>query len=527
MLEQLLNSQSLAGTVTWLIELRCVHAVGSVLILMWALSPLGGQSALRLLSVEDMAVKTMQQVSYASLNASYGWLWSRNVETARPAMVAYYSAALLGAEGNKQEFTDIWGNPKIPIFDSLRGSDSDWRHVDASEATQYASLTGVRLQGLCRDCEVTMSVETSYITLDCRNVAHKVLFDSIMNYTGTNLRGWNPNNWTAPFLGNAMQINQVVWTSSFIATSDYIPRSVNDTAWILFVVRGALPRPNVSIDIPVASIYNCSVETQRVEAETVCREGSCGVRRVRPSLVDTRPRKWTFLHEAPVGFNQLCQHFPWASGYPRFNVPTATDQFLFGDVAPYNTTDYKFPDWTTVADTALSHRLTMALNTMHHTDLAPYSISIGDTFQPLRCTPDLAQHAWDSDICYNTDFTMADVSRNTKIYRTSKVWVTLLLLTSIFMLLLGAASITLQCLNTVPDILGYVSTITRDNPYVELPANASVVDGPERTRLLRDLRIQLTDVQPGADVGHLAVCSVAQGGPDMVLTKADRDRRYE
>jgi hypothetical protein len=526
-LEQLLNSQSLAGTVTWLIELRCVHAVGSVLILMWALSPLGGQSALRLLSVEDTAVTTMQQVTYASLNDSNGWLWSSSAETARPAMIAYYSAALLGAEGNKQETTDIWGNPKIPIFDSLRGNDSNWRQVDIPETTQYASLTGVRLQGLCRDCDVAMSVETSYSTLDCRNLAHKVDFANIINYIGPNVRGWNPKNWTEPFLGYAPQVNQAVWTSSFIVSSDYIPRSVDDTAWILLVARSAYTFPNMSIDTTIASIYNCSLETQRVEAETVCKEGSCAVRRVRPSLLDTRPRRWTLLHEASLGFNQLGQHFPWASGYPRFKVPTATDRFLFGDIAPFNTTEYDFPDWTTVADAALSHRLTMAFNTMHHTDIAPFTISTGDTFQPLRCTPKPAQDSIVSDLCRSNNFTMADISRNTKIYRTSKVWVTLLLLTSIFMLLLGAASITLQCLNTVPDILGYVSTITRDNPYVELPANASVVDGPERTRLLRDLRIQLTDVQPGADVGHLAVCSVAQGGPDMVLTKADRDRRYE
>jgi hypothetical protein len=514
-LEQLLNSQSLAGTVTWLIELRHVHAIGSVLILMWALSPLGGQSALRLLSVEDVAVKTMQQVSYASLNASTGYLWGESPSASEvyvPAMISYYSAALLGAEGNKQESTDIWGNPKIPVFDSLRGNDRNWRQVNGSETTQYASLTGVRLQGLCRDCELAMSVETSYSTLDCRNVAHRVRFSDILNYTGPDIRGWDPEQWTEPFLGTAYRSAQEPWTSSFIVTTRYMPPSINDTAWIVFVARNAFTLPNETfLNTNTASIYNCSLETHRVEAEVVCKGGSCGVHRVRPSLVDTRPRRWSFYHEGALGFEYLCRYFPFASGYARFQVPTATDRFLFGDAAPFNTTPNGFPDWTLVADTTLSYRLTMVLNTMHHTDIAPISISTGDTFQPLRCvnTPETVGKPIPLDPCDFINFTMADVSRNTKIYRTSKVWVTLLLLTSIFMLLLGAASITLQCINTVPDILGYVSTITRDNPYVELPANASVVDGPERTRLLRDLRIQLTDVQPGADVGHLAVCSVA------------------
>ncbi|KAF2994783.1 hypothetical protein E8E13_000190 [Curvularia kusanoi] len=525
-LEQLLNSQSLAGTVTWLIELHYVHAVAPALILIWALSPLGGQSALRLLSVEDMAIKTTQQVSYASLNASNGWLWTSSVETARPAMVAYYSATLLGAEGNRQEMSDIWGNPKIPIFDSLRGNNSDWRQVDAPENTQYASLAGIRLQGLCKDCNLTMSIETSYNTLACHNLAHNVDFADVMNYIGPDFRGWSPVNRTEPFVGHAEQVNQAVYTSSFIGSSNYIPRTVYDTAWILFVARGVRIMPD-TIKTTLASIYNCTLETQRVEAETICKEGSCGVHRVRPSLVDTRPRRWTYLHEAALGFNAFCGHFPWASGYPRFRSPTATDMFLSGNVAPFNTTDYTFPDWATVADTALSQRLTMALNMMHHTDLAPFTLSDGYTFQPLRCTSDSAQKSNPGDGCDLIDFTTAEISRNTRIYRASKVWVSLLLLTSIFMLLLGIASIMLQCLNTVPDILGYVSTLTRDNPYVELPTNASVLGGPERTRLLRNLRIQLTDVQPYADIGRLAVRSVKQDEPAAMLKHTMPGRRFE
>lgn len=58
-----------------------------------------------------------------------------------------------------------------------------------------------------------------------------------------------------------------------------------------------------------------------------------------------------------------------------------------------------------------------------------------------------------------------------------------------------------------PRILGYVSTMTRDNSYVDLPSGGCTLDGLERARLLKDMRVRLQDVAPEDGVGHIALSS--------------------
>ena len=42
---------------------------------------------------------------------------------------------------------------------------------------------------------------------------------------------------------------------------------------------------------------------------------------------------------------------------------------------------------------------------------------------------------------------------------------------------------------------------------IELKDGESVLDGAERARLLKGLRVQMQDVEPGQDVGYLAFAS--------------------
>ena len=55
-----------------------------------------------------------------------------------------------------------------------------------------------------------------------------------------------------------------------------------------------------------------------------------------------------------------------------------------------------------------------------------------------------------------------------------------------------------------PIILGYVSTMTRDNPYIDLPPGGCTLDCLERTRLLKDVSVRLQDFAPDDAVGHIA-----------------------
>ena len=72
---------------------------------------------------------------------------------------------------------------------------------------------------------------------------------------------------------------------------------------------------------------------------------------------------------------------------------------------------------------------------------------------------------------------------------------------------------TLKYTATAPDILGYVSTLTRDNPFAPIiPEGGNNLRGLEQARLLSDLPVQIGDVNWEEEKGHIAFRSVGTAG---------------
>jgi hypothetical protein len=521
-LEQLLGSQSLAGTFAWLIELRYMHVVGIAMIGIWVLSPLGGQSALRLVSIEDTEIRSNQTVSYAMLNTNNGsWLQGTDAMESQPAMTAYYSAALLGADRNSDEPTDIWGNPKVPLMESISYAGDGWTSVANNFSTLYSSLIGVRLQGLCKDCNMDFSIESSYTNLNCHNVAHQIPINETMAYLGTPYHGWLPATPTTPFSGLSLQVNANMSISSFLGTNHIFagPPTPEEVSTILYVATGLYANKRA------ASVYNCTMETSRVESQVYCAQGSCRITRMRPSRIDTRPRNWTLFHNNSLELLRLLPFFSFAAGYTYWAQASPTDNFLFGDVAPFNFTEQH--DWNKVAEQDISRRLTRAFNALRQVTMAPYSITNGNTFMALQCGPNTPMSSLRDVVadCGNMNFTIAAVSRNAPVYKASRTWIGLLLLTSVVMLLLGVLTIVLHFVTSVPDVLGFVSSLTRDNPYVNIPPGGSTLDGAMRARALRDLKVRLEDVRPHNEVGYFALRSVVEN--EQVSLVRGKGRSYE
>jgi len=89
------------------------------------------------------------------------------------------------------------------------------------------------------------------------------------------------------------------------------------------------------------------------------------------------------------------------------------------------------------------------------------------------------------------------------VYIADKVWVGLTAATSIILLLCGIAGMVFKYVDKVPDILGYVSTMTRDNPYFEDPVGGDAMDGLERARVLK--HVQIVDAKPWDKRGYIAL----------------------
>lgn len=85
-------------------------------------------------------------------------------------------------------------------------------------------------------------------------------------------------------------------------------------------------------------------------------------------------------------------------------------------------------------------------------------------------------------------------------------WVSVLLVSVIVLLVVGIASIILESFLIAPDVLGYASSLARNNRYLHLPKTAAKpMSGPERARTLGSVSVMIQDVKPDKAVGKIAL----------------------
>lgn len=129
---------------------------------------------------------------------------------------------------------------------------------------------------------------------------------------------------------------------------------------------------------------------------------------------------------------------------------------------------------------------------------------------------------------YDSIFPMAvraDISHTVHIYNCHIWWLVLLVVASTLLFLVGLIGAVLRWRTLAPDILGYASTLVRDNPYVPAGITSSATDGFQTTRDLADMKIWLADVRPDDKYGHVAV-TAAHAGQDKRAVGLSRGRLY-
>jgi hypothetical protein len=92
-------------------------------------------------------------------------------------------------------------------------------------------------------------------------------------------------------------------------------------------------------------------------------------------------------------------------------------------------------------------------------------------------------------------------------YHVDITWFVLYMASVAIMLLCSILSIVIKVQLKIPDVLGYVSSLTRDSLYTILPVthSASTLEGKKRAFLLKDYWIRFEDVQSNEEIGRLAI----------------------
>lgn len=300
------------------------------------------------------------------------------------------------------------------------------------------------------------------------------------------------------------------------------------------------------------SITNCSLFQRHVEALTNCAGNDCAVRKLRKSLTDTRPETLTMLDDYVTAL-AIFKEFPTAI---KFNEGSSTTELFM-----MNTSAYPYPDDTTrtlsntmyanVSDLSpevFSKRLSLVFNTYYQlssqtsgyfgslsSNLSAYgpdTLPVTDINKYLPANLSATEHAFDDWInkfmlvAKDLDYrfigatTTADATTISQIFVCNWAWFALLIVASSVILITGSIAVILKRKTLGPEMFGFVSSMTYENPWLGIPTGGTMLDGMERARLLKDVEVCIGDVRGNEEVGHIAI---AAGIP---IRKLERGRLY-
>jgi len=516
-MEHLLSSRTVFGAVIAPITLKSFHVLSPVLIVLWTLSPFGGQASLRIISTQPSDSITPTNFTYLAFASPFGneGIGSASAEALIPANTEF-TAVLAGSAADKASPQDAYGNIKIPIFDKLpppaSGNNTQWRNIPDSGVV-WSSLIGIPVLGIPTSGISSFTLNTGYMSSDCRVSGQEfkpAFFFTLcdFNYTsgGGGCNGANI----------AIQAEEILlpsYPANFVFYADASnPQNINETK--------------------VLTVANCTISMNYVEVQVQCQDSTCLSLAARPS---TNPATHDPLNESQninlaqyTPLNGLAQDgddamFFWKDFVnatdsevgcdTSFCPPSLLEGYL---VDPNNSVPSGIftPLIYEQGDELISQRLTQLINTYWIESIAPYSIT-GNFTLPWS---DLG-----SSFSYNTDSYMGSVRSQQDVITCNDTWLAILLISSLVMLLCGIAGTILDMLRQGPDILDHFGALLRDVPYVNDPGHTSMEDAVDLSNRMRYETVRLGDVHPEEDVGYVAITSSHDG---RVVGKIENERLY-
>jgi hypothetical protein len=541
------------ATVGHAISLRSLNLLTLGLLALWALSPLGGQSALRLVYESNQTVLQSHTIFYASVDASSQFLRGDNNVNELNRVNSVVSTALTTIDTLEQSPVDVWNHPKIPRLEELELAESNnetsrpWYTLDRNGRYNYAALTGMNVINLSSAGTTNVTVPYEYMYFGCalsdaNNITTMPLETGLyqLPYFPTQVR----------YLRDLEAAGLLQSSGQFNSTNDFSiePTSTSSNTlfeWMNFFFytrgkRGQRPEALLYGSKQFSTtffLFECSMKSVMVEANIVCEAKSCGVERLRRLHIPRANRSGTLLPYDVInqddGFSTFTflKYLIGIGGGSPLATSNPVDTYIYGN-APWDglagepSDDRPRKNWTEYfvepqRSVGMSQRLTRVLNTFWDASRWPLAMTRNDPFGSLS----INQTSGEPNIGMTMNKTEATVTRQVPIYRANAGWVASLVMCSSVLLLLGICNVVLSLLTTAPDVFDYVSSFTRDNPYVDAPPGGSNLDGAERARLMRNIPVQLGDADAGADVGYITIRSI-EGRKDREQGRIRKDRMY-
>ncbi|KAF4765739.1 hypothetical protein N7455_004456 [Penicillium solitum] len=520
LVEQCLGSQTITGAFLTQIRLRAVNFVAVFTVLLWCLSPLGSQASLRVISIvpsyPGKSVELTSLNTFTPYQYGYNQAATEAITSVANPMTASISAASLLATRNQ----DLWGNIRFPVIENLEKNSTGWMNVPKNDNLTYASLVGVPVIDLPSSGNTSFTLPGSYLSISCP------VFDTIHTMNFTNFTGPDapsPGNgddcsWTSAWGGHQFLIALSEPCSNSLNASMTRTRNARKLIWESWDRGYAGPRQHRS---PITRAI-CDITTTYVDANVTCESldqnqsaNTCNLRSARRS-VDTSHfhKNWTIFDvnfpgdlKLPKGYNNgLFQLL--ATMFPHMDQNGGLQPLIGYFIDPFHAVGNFFgenlmsPATTTVK--VFETRLSQLFNSVLYLGISPSAFT---------GSVNITQITREASTIKDTPFKLTAENTHLKdIVRCNRPWLAVLIVSSVVIFSFALVGAYLHIITIAPDLLGSISVALLQNK-TEGIVGSSTWSSDEWSKNMRDTKIWLGDVRPEADVGCLALTTVAQDVP--------------
>lgn len=474
--------------------------------------------------------------------------------------------------------------PRLEYINNTATDNEGWRGVPPNmDPESYSSLVGLPIVGLPGSAKSNFTIESTYLIVDCGSFEQKpypgINGTNISKTDFAKLEEFVPGQiWRNKTNNNPFAPSKGRTASFFIDTNLGSPWAPEDPMYETLLGRldgfvghyNESRLNNMGADIRRQIIYtsiyatsmessryglniaHCSLAQKHVEVQVECIGSKCSAQGIRNSRTDTRPPALTAFEHGLL-MQSFAEEFPVAVPFSFGSSPTEhflanTSAFPFVQQAGHLTQDVAYTNLSLIKPEEFSKRLSLVLNTYYQLTIQPTGY-FGSLSQNLsRYGPDTLPVTdinaylpsnysatnnsffdwWpvfdaavqQSDFPFIGATTMAEVTNTQERFVCNTAWLVLLMIASVVIFFIGVAALVLKHKTLSPEMFGFVTSMTYENPWVKVPHGGTTLDAMERARLLKDVEIHVADVCGEESVGHIAF---AAGVP---LRKLERGRLY-
>lgn len=498
-LDTLAGSATLVSTIMSQLSLRIFTISGLVLAIAWTLSPLGGQAALRIVSLANVTSESDASFSYPKDNYNTwqpsGLFATADVVTEKGMAQALYISSLISSESVKQSSVDLWANVKIPYIEQLEQNashsiDSQGWYVLTDASYHVASLIGIPVLNLPVDTQnSSLSLEASYWYLHCPVRSNDT-------YGGTPPTDDHPDGW----VGNRGSSSVALWSNNTEYRGDTYGLNLPSNLSVRTIVFRAYT---------ISSI--CRITTSYVEVGLDCESQTCRPVRTKRSSKQHRPADWTYLdvyYPSNTSLTIFANFAGWYTGLvPGHDmISTIVEGYLVDPGRPMKprTND----SIVSLSEDLFSLRAAQILNTAW---FATWIYQFNGVTEESQLGPG------------STVTVIGTKTSAIEQITCSHLWFSVLLVASLVMLGAAIACAVLRMLRRGPEFELLFSTVVKEDPNVSLPLMSSTLDASERARRCKDVKIILGDVSGEDEVGHIALTNAGDGN----VVRISKSRLYD